>query len=549
MSDFPLIPIGEIKESLSVVAEDKPQFDRPVSIELPISVSGVAQPLVSPGDQTTWLGGVYKRTGTKTPRMNRKMKRGFKSFVHRWCKTNLTPLDPGYDLSPETWLENAPYSRKRKTKLMSDFRKFQTGTLGVKETAVKGFQKWETYPSIKYPRMINSRSDYFKVYSGPAFDAISKEIFSNKYFIKKIPVDLRPKALYEELYSEGSTYIATDYTSFEAHFTSEVMACCEFIMYRYMMKNHTEGKKTMNEIIRTLQGKNKIIYRHGVVEIDASRMSGEMNTSLGNGFTNLMVFLYLSERNGAGQVKGFVEGDDGLFSVQNPSKAPTAEDFFDLGWNIKIDTHKNLNHASFCGCVFEITDMVNVPDVLSVLTTLGWGSQRYVNASQSTQMMLLKSKALSYAYQYNGVPIVSKLSRSILKTLEHVKIEGRIVKQLEPHKQVILSRAMKNLPPERVVGNMTRNLVWELQNIPISDQIKIESALENTALPINTRVEFPTLDFPPLWSHIHQNYVVRAGQKPKNYMNVPSRNYLELLQNAHPKAINQFTMSTYLVSV
>ncbi len=78
-------------------------------------------------------------------------------------------------------------------------------------------------------------------------------------------------------------------------------------------------------------------------------MSGEMNTSLGNGFSNLMFMLYACEIQGI-ECDGIVEGDDGAFALSlKPGQKFDESIFAEMGLTIKLEKHTDLMSMSFCG--------------------------------------------------------------------------------------------------------------------------------------------------------------------------------------------------------
>ncbi len=77
--------------------------------------------------------------------------------------------------------------------------------------------------------------------------------------------------------------MATDYTSFEALFTPELMDAVEMQLYDYMLEHVSGGKDTLRLIRRVQLGRNHIDSKYVSVDISGKRMSGEMCTSLGNG--------------------------------------------------------------------------------------------------------------------------------------------------------------------------------------------------------------------------------------------------------------------------
>jgi hypothetical protein len=134
--------------------------------------------------------------------------------------------------------------------------------------------------------------------------------------------------LHDLLFKTSGTYQVTDYSSFEAHFTAEIMKLVEFQLYRHCTNTLPIGPKFMSLCEEAFTGINRLNSKAFMILIEATRMSGEMNTSLGNGFFNMMVTLFLASRrqsegphpvtmekfidNYFHHVKGVFEGDDGL---------------------------------------------------------------------------------------------------------------------------------------------------------------------------------------------------------------------------------------------
>jgi len=154
--------------------------------------------------------------------------------------------------------------------------------------------------------------------------------------------------------------------------------------------------------------------------IPACRMSGEMNTSLGNGFTNLMVFLFLMKHYGARNYDCVIEGDDCLGRLYSPrgKEHLTGEQirieltalYNDFGMNVKIEIHEDLCMASFCGLVFDEHVMVNIVDPLKVMLNIGWTASKYLHSSVKMRNELLRGKALSILAANAGCPIVQSVA-------------------------------------------------------------------------------------------------------------------------------------------
>ena len=480
-------------------------------------ILGAAPPHVDPWDQNTAIAGVLNRICAKPPQHDRAFRRRFRKFVQRWCRKNLVPLSANTDFSFENWLSLTNYPEWRKAELREAWEKCG-GVITSKDKACKCFIKDETYPSFKHARAIFSRSDAFKCYAGPIFKQIENVIYSLPDFIKHVPVHARPGYIMDRIYVPGAKYAATDYTAFESHFTKHMMLDCEFVMYEYMLKNTTEVER-MKEIKRTLIGKNKCLFKRFQLDLEATRMSGEMCTSLGNGFSNLMFFLFVCQEEQI-TCTGVVEGDDGLF-VCSP-KLPSNESFEKLGLTIKIEEHTNLATASFCGIIFDEVDLINVTDPLEVLVNFGWSKQHHVGMKRARKLELLKSKSLSFAYQYQGCPIIQSLAWYGLRMTHQIDLRRYLARDrsVSMWEREQMLEAMKYSCKKVKIPMNTRKLVQDKFGITIEDQIAIEGFFDaKTDL---GPISFPTIDkyMKYDWTDYYDNYVgYEDGDFP--WMNVP----------------------------
>lgn len=481
----------------------------PVRVSTGLHWDGNAMPQPDGSDTKTLMAGVMKRVGTYTPVPKENVLNEFRSFVRQWVRANLVPLAPDTDLTFDTWIEKTNYPRWKKEML----RLVKERIVHIEENRgkyfkVKSFCKAETYPKFKHMRGINSRSDEFKVYTGPIFKCIEKEVFKNKAFIKTVPIDERPGVIFERIYREGAQYIATDYSSFEASFVRDLMSVCEFELYDYMTSHLVCHEEFMGLVHDVLGGVNSCTFKYFNVEVEGKRMSGEMCTSLGNGFTNLMAMLFTCERNCNTGVVGVVEGDDGLFTMVGTP--PTTEMFADLGLVMKLELHDKLEEASFCGIVFSLEDRRNVTNPLEVIADFGWAGRDYVAAKHSTKLALLRSKALSFAHQYKGCPIVGRLAECGLRLTKSIDVskilESRALAQWDRDQLLEAMENGSNTLYEEP-GLATRALVAKLYGINEDDQLIIEDyfAKKNDLTPIRC----PTLDYyqNPVWRQYFNDYV------------------------------------------
>jgi len=368
------------------------------------AVPGYGPISVDRNDPETLRRALAKRVARQVPTPDAALRKKFVEFVKRWVAKHVTPVDvPSFD----EWLESAPYTLSRKKELREVYEKLRGLPPSRRQRShVDSFVKLESYPEFKEARWINSRSDAFKVYSGPAFHAIEHQLYQLPYFIKHVPVPQRP-ALIRALRRAGRRYYENDYTAFESHFTPEFLKACELVLYRHALSRYPELAQV---ICDTLAGKNRLRTRAGVsLEIEGRRMSGDMCTSLGNGFTNLMLALFIAEEN-HGTLEGYVEGDDGIFAVDFEM---TAAMFEKLGFTVKIKEHSDPCHAHFCGMTMT-DDGTIIKDPRRVFQTFGW-THSFIGAGNGIMDGLLRSKALSLAYELPQCPVIGQLARTALE--------------------------------------------------------------------------------------------------------------------------------------
>jgi len=323
-----------------------------------------------------------------------------------------------------------------------------------------------------------------KVILGPVFKAIEERVFSLDWFIKKVPVHLRPDYVMRRMYREGAKYYSTDYTAFESLFTKEVMENCEFVLYDYMLQHHPQGDEYKALIHDVLSGKNHCQFKYFTVDVEATRMSGEMNTSLGNGFSNLMFMLFLAEENGCTDVTGVVEGDDGLFTMKG--KCPTTKDFEKLGLVIKMEEHDSISTASFCGIVHSEEDRSILTNPIDLILNFGYASGRYAGANKRTILKLLRAKSLSMIYQYPGCPMVNTLALYGLKMTHNINIKsllsGNHFDEWEKSKLIqavnFYENNKKHIDTIVTTTTSSRLLVEKLYGIPIETQVAFENYIE-----------------------------------------------------------------------
>jgi len=413
-------------------------------------------------DLETLSRGLRKRLLRDLPEARPGFYAEFKGHVKKWLRDHVKPVDA---MEFSDWIASETSyneARKEELRVANELNRGRRPPMRVSHK-VSSFPKLESYPQYKECRWINSRHDRFKAYAGRFIKPIEEELYKDHHFIKHVPIPERPK-LVSGLRKSGYRYYENDYKAYESSFVKELMLSCECQLYKWALQKYPEDAAY---IIKVATGRNKLRTRAGVrVEVEARRMSGDLFTSLGNGFSNFMLLDYLATRNDFAW-DGFVEGDDGLFATSKPL---SKEMFEECGFNVEINEVRDPCLAHFCGMTFASSGQC-IKDPRRVFQTFGW-THSFVHAGDAVMEELLKCKALSLCYEMPQCPIVGALGRAALIRTDHVHI-----KHWEDHYGMNRNALIDFEVPAFCPDNETRAIFEEKFHIPISTQIAIESLI------------------------------------------------------------------------
>jgi len=384
--------------------EEQPRARMMVSLG-PV-VFGHCPPIPDRNHYPTVLHGVLNRFCSTPPPIDRVLLFEFETFVRNEV-LRLPVVPPDADMTPEHWLLDTHYPRWRQDQLMEGWDNSMR-SLCLEDFELNGFMKTETYLKFANPRGINSRSDNFKVAVGPCCKHMEHIVYSHYgEFIKNVPVRQRPEYITQLMGHCPGPYYETDYTAFERHFVPELLRACEMVLYDHLLHHFPE---LFNVIESAMCGLNRIRYKAFTICVKGRRMSGEMVTSLGNGFTNLMLAKFVAFKSNA-TIVGVVEGDDGLFA----SNRPLREDLFaKLGFTIKIQKRETLLESSFCGLMMS-EDLISLTDPFVALCNLGWSTSPQASQSARVRKELLRAKALSLLHEHPQCPMLSSVAARLIE--------------------------------------------------------------------------------------------------------------------------------------
>lgn len=334
--------------------------------------------------------------------------RQFKNFV----KNETEKLPRVKAMTFEEWIESEKsYNEERKDQLRQAYSELNGGFPTRKQAQhVDSFVKLESYPEWKFPRMINSRCDYFKAWAGRFIKPIEEIVYDTDFdgirFIKHVPVPDRPAKIFI-LVKANMKSAESDFKAFECSFDPLVMDAGEIPLFEHCLADYPEECQF---ICDTDRGWNCMRARGGArAKVKGRRMSGDLWTSLGNGWTNAMVFKFICWRRGI-KVKGYVEGDDGLYVL---SELPPASDFEELGFKCELSEVRGPNEAHFCGMVLAQPGEA-IKDPRRLFENFGW-THSFIHAGDRIMGELLRGKALCGCYETGQSPIAGVLYREALK--------------------------------------------------------------------------------------------------------------------------------------
>lgn len=457
-----------------------------------------------------FVAGGAKRLGCPVPPIEKDLLREFRGFVRAFVDKHFLPLGQDEIPSLEEWLADSHYSDARRSELRAAAA--ACPVIGRDQFRCASFIKTECYDGYKYPRLINSRTDAFKAFTGPLFHAIERRLFdpagpTGKFFVKKIPVAERSRFIFDRLFRHGGTYLASDYTAFEALFAPEFFRACEFQLYARAVKNLPERTNVLRVIQQALAGQNRCAGKLGSLRVNGCRMSGDMCTSLGNGFSNLMLMLFTCHKLGS-KVDGVVEGDDGLFVVDG--RVPTTADFAKLGFHIKLVASKDLGEAGFCKQFFG-ESKENLADPAAKLAGFGWTHSCLRYSGPGVMDALLRAKADSLLAEFPNAPVLTALGNYARR----ISGPGRRAyggKGGAPTwwEAETLARQSDecvnyNIPPD------SRLVVERLFKVPVTTQLAIEDYLNQlTKLTVLDHEAIRSI-MKPQWADYYDKFVVEFG--------------------------------------
>jgi len=400
-------------------------------------------------------------------------------FVKNWLTKHMQPLDR-IDWSPQLvddWLSKIDhYNGVRKAQLREAASSFIDIPYNESDYVVKAHVKREFYEEDKHVRWICSRTDRMKTLIGPYIKKIEEQMFHLPPFVKH----LTPDEIAERISQFDDRYLlSTDYSSFESGFSPEYCDVVECELWRYMFKfnpvvrnimlRHYYVEKKVNGIVVRTPRKEIIKNAFCSMSVIGCRMSGEMFTSLANGFSNLMNVLFLCHLKNFEPKHILIEGDDCLVGLSK--KILEFSDFEEFGFKIKMDYQQKKSKTSFCGCrVSERGKLIINPEQIS---RLQWSSApTYFNCRISVKIELLRAKCMSLLCLGKNTPIAGIYARHVYDLIG----KGKFRNAENPYWFDYIQRNV-SFETQPDIQDSVRIIFAEIYHISVAEQLMIETRI------------------------------------------------------------------------
>ncbi len=387
-----------------------------------------------------------------------------------------------------------------------------TGSLPPRYTRGKCHGKNEPYQEPKCLRGICGRHLVFKARWGRFFSAFDKaivqiEVNGRRVFVKGQTPEQMVRDLAE--LPGGYDILENDFSSFEASVSDAIMDIVECEAFRFFFKK-VLTKERLAELIADV--KTSVFgYKTFTGVVRGRRKSGDLWTSTGNGFTNLVVLLVAAHMSSTKIVAAKVEGDDSLVvGTLGASKARLNELFLGMGFNAKMTVATTVWDSVFCKKRCNPETLRVMRDPVEVLAKIGWSKSVHVGLSRPKQLQLVRAKALSLAHTTPGVPILQVAAFVMLRQTAGVTVRKAWLRQqlgAWDYNRLSLGENCKFVPPE------PSDRAWceRFYGIPIQTQLAVERELL-----ASTEWEFHCPSLMPHVSHwyrkFYQAYALPAVQ-------------------------------------
>lgn len=460
-------------------------------------------PAVSAVHHETTLRGARHRFARVTPVINKAAMRRFRSFCRVYYRSRMKDLPAKLRdtimTGPMAWLAQSKYSEHDKQDMFTEydqsrqyFCKASYATVRTdqdkRQSTHASFEKREAVGQcltgaddirqFKHARCIQGCPNFQKMHFGYIMHSIESVLFDwadpeigRSPFCKHVKEEDQPEHI-EECCAGSGKLVVTDHSAFEAHNSVAAERACVMQFYHLMTRGLACHDQFMDYFLTVRGLKTTCKFKFCTIRVKGCRMSGDLDTSLGNTLMNFMLMKHAAKAVG-GYARGVAEGDDGLFRVSH--KFPKEDFFANLGFDLKIAETSTPGEAGFCSKFWSNTHRP-MREPIEFLARFGWSFSSCRHGGKKVTDGLLRAKAFSTAYSFGGCPILAAVAKTALRLTEGAKIR---VEEFT-WKQTEALGAFQDKGEGALIGKLTgvtledREMFFRLFNITPDEQELVE---------------------------------------------------------------------------
>jgi hypothetical protein len=428
-----------------------------------------------------------------------------------------------YQRSADDWKSGARFNRKMaKVKCFNKFDKLK-------------ISRFKINPA---PRMISFRSEKYGVMLATYIKHLEHEIYKLQFHKNYLPFGRvvakglssgrRGKFIHEKFKTFlRPCVISLDVSKFDKHVKREHLMMEH---YYYLQSTGVADKTLLRQLLRC-QLRNQCSSKHGVKwETRGKRMSGDMNTALGNCLLMITFVITACMELGLTKYSLFDDGDDCLLFIETSDKKRVLRKIVDIfltyGLSLKVENvAHHMEDIEFCqskpvmiptkdGFTYKL-----VRNPRKVLATATIGTKYVTDEGQNKQY--LKALGLGEMYLSQGIPLLQaqasafiRVHKKALKWWNVDSLKWRLGAELKARGH----KTIKQLDPLQIAP-MTRVSFMKAFKIDVFQQRRVEKVLDSWRYDtsLSKLPRFPSESTDNSWRPINHDHVVSVLEKNTCY--------------------------------
>lgn len=353
-----------------------------------------------------------------------------------------------------------------------------------KDSYVRAFVKPEKLFKNGDPRMIQARTPRYNVVVGKYLRPLEHDLYRLRSVGRWLASDLpliakglnqraRAEVIAKKLARFGHCY-SLDLSRFDAHISQELLQL-EHSVYLRAHRNHPELRKLLG-----WQLLNKCFCKSYTYNSVGGRMSGDMNTALGNCLLMLIMSVTAAMESGLGphEYDLFIDGDDTLLFTSSNAVEAWPDLFRRMGQELKLENSSAYIHTvEHCRCrpIQTADGLRMVPNPYKVIKRTTAGVRHWPDRKFWPKMFtLLGTCELAMSA---GVPILQEYALALLRWGR-----GQLPRRwIYLERWAKVNRELRERNPEPLqITTEARISMWEAWDICPAQQAALEDWLRRS---------------------------------------------------------------------